>query len=186
MPSTQAARTARAITCAVLLIACDADDSVRKRALDETPARQLVGAWDAQFVVERSPGRQVARADGPGTAVRGIITLVEDRKGTVYPDLGVALHSGAYDIDFRPLGFDPHVSGEPPTVAATTLGVATGGHWPDSVVVMISPQLAGRGTIRGVVLRGRLAGDSVTGRWFAGGAPPFGAHGTFVLRRRSR
>jgi len=174
---------ASATALAAGLLGCHADDGARARALEEPLARRLVGTWEARFRADPPDSGRVGRVGRGGSEARGTIGLVEDRAGTSYPDLGSALHAGAYDIDFRPLGFDSRVPGEPPTAAATTLGAAVGGRSPDSVLVVLSPRASGRGGTRAVVLRGRLVGDSIAGRWRTGGVPPFGARGSFVLRR---
>ena len=175
---------AGAVVLAAALVACRGADAARAHTLDEPAARRLVGTWDARFRSDR-PDSAAGLGGARATETRGTIALVEDRAGTAYPDVPLALHAGAYDVDFRPLGFDPHVADEPPTAVATTLGAAAGGRTPDSVLVVLSPQGGGRGVTRAVVLRGRLAGDSVVGHWLTGGVPPFGARGTFVLHRRS-
>ena len=166
------------------LLACRQRDDARERALEEPPARRLVGAWDARFRADQPPDSERAGGRGGRSGeAQGTIALVEDGQATSCPDLPLALHAGTYDVDFRPLGFEVRDPGEPPTAAATTRTTLDGARSDDSVIVVLAPQSSGRAGTRAVVLRGRFDGDSIIGRWQAGGIAPFGTHGTFVLRR---
>ena len=183
MNGTTGRRVTAALCAATLVItACSGEPHDRVSALDEAPARELVGVWDVTLRLDR-PLTLAPIDNGSSREVAGTITLLEDHFGRPsYPQLTVPTHTGAYDVDFRPFGVNVRNSVDAPIVVART-GHDTSGaaalSLADSVFIVLNP-----GTSRyAVLLVGRLAGDTIAGIWSAESF--LGGGGVFVLRRRS-
>ncbi len=167
----------------VLIPGCGRDSSQRTEALATTPARQLVGVWDATFLLDRpiAPGTDPLQ---PPRHVTGSMAFLEDHVGSLSPEeLTSPTHVGVYDIDFRVLGFQPHGPSGFPTVVARTIARVEGPPiasttMPDSVSIVLD---AGSSRFP-LLLQGKIAADSVSGTWTAGQA--LGGGGRFSLLRR--
>jgi len=135
-------------------------------------AARLADYWNAEFVLERAPmGADV----GTQPTARGTLVLLEGPgHGRVSALPTRVTHVGVYHVDFRPLGFSPPMDGAVPELVASVI-------IPDTVTAVI-PAEERDGLL---VLRGVLAGDSVTGTWNYGSRAAGGWGGRFVLRRRT-
>ena len=130
---------------------------------------RLDGRWTMVLRLEEPIQLHGDTLAGP---VRGEISLIDNRAVRSAPGLaGRPTHYGAYAADFAPFGFTAGAGGVP-TAVARLLDA-------DSVEIALAP-----GPDRPVVLAGRLAGDSVTGRWRYEWGRATGAAGRFVMRRR--
>ena len=148
------------------------DDPDRLRALNEAPARNLVGTWDATFQLDRAV--IVTATVAPSAPVTGAIAFVESHTAAVdAPQLHAPTHTAVYDLDFRPFGFDLGVGGSKPVGVARTSA-------PDSVVVFLAPS----GSLFSVRLEGVLTGDTLRGIWNAESSRAGAGGGRFILRRR--
>lgn len=151
----------RATLCLAAVGCVDARD-VAPRA-----EARLVGTWDARFDIAQSP------LDGGHAAgtVDGRISFLANRwlEGRV---AGIASPTdyGSYDVDFRPLGFDPRKEGRTPTAIAGSLP-------DDSIAIVLGD------ADRSVSMRGRLDADSITGTWDASLGRADAGAGRFVMRR---
>ena len=125
---------------------------------------RLDGEWTAEFRLEHPATLTV---DPSGVApVRGRVVLMRNERAA---ETGGPAWYGVYSADLRP--FEVPAPAGIPTVVA-------GGAGGDSVEITFGPAETG------VTGRGRVAGDSVTGEWWAGGTRPApGSSGRFVLRR---
>lgn len=149
-------------------LACSDRVALQDRA-DSLRARWLAGMWDASFALDVS----LAQRDFPTPPVRGRIALLPNRwlDGS-YPGIDALSDYGTYDVDFTSFGIEPRARGETPTVVAGWTGR-------DSVQFVLTsgvPSLS-------IVLRGRVVGDSITGRWTYTVARASGGGGQFVLVR---
>jgi hypothetical protein len=123
---------------------------------------RLDGRWAVDLRLE-APLR--LRGDTAPTVVHGEIVLIDDPAPR-----GGPTHYGAYAADFAPFGFAPR-TGRVPAVAARLLRG-------DSVEIELD-----QGGSRRVMLRGKLAGDSVAGHWRYDAGRRRAAAGRFVMRR---
>jgi len=180
-------RAGQMLTIGLLLLAlgCQGDSGERRRALEEAPAKHLVGVWDATFWLDR-PISLGAAARNPPRSITGLMALVEDHQDQVSSeDLSDPTHVGVYDIDFSSFGFQPgDTHSIPVAVARTTArrtvgpGQTAPGSERDSVTIVLDP-----GTSRYPCrLTGAFSADSITGVWTAGQA--LGGGGRFLLTRR--
>jgi len=103
--------------------------------------------------------------------VRGEIALIDNPAVRGALVAGRPTHFGVYTADFAPFGFTVATGGIP-TAAARLLGA-------DSVEISLDPADG-----RAVVLRGRLAGDSIVGHWRYEAGRSAAAAGRFVMRGR--
>jgi hypothetical protein len=163
-----------------LIIGCGRDSSERREELATTPARRLVGIWDATFWLDRpvAPGT----AQKPPRQVSGSMAFLEDHVGSLSPEeLSNPTHVGVYDIDFRALGFQPRgPDGMPALVARTEASIAAPSASAPTgapVSIVLDPGST-RFPLR---LVGTIAGDSVSGTWTAGQS--LGGGGRFTLQR---
>lgn len=160
-------RATRPVVSTLLLLAASACD----HASASRPARpeRLDGEWAVELRLEHPV--TLTRDAGGAPPVRGTVVLLENARARRVEGLsGIPTHVGVYAADLRPLGL--RGGGEVPTLAARLSG-------DDSVQVAFDPEqgppFAGRGV---------LAGDSVTGHWWAGGGRTAGrSSGRFVMRR---
>ena len=167
----------RAVTAicslAFVFVGCSkTDDSRRERALDAPTARLLVGTWDATFTLDR-PLKVTSDSTRP-RSVTGALAFVEARHvAPEIPQLSGATHDVAYDVDFRPFGFDLRDRGAAPPAAART-GER------DSVAILF-----GTGeSLFSLRVQGAFVGDSVSGVWTAETPRSGGAGGRFSMHRR--
>ena len=173
-PASHVVRRAHAFLLAascVIGIGCGPRDS-KLGAGEADLAARLADFWNAEFVLERAP--MGAEARNQPTA-RGTLALLEgpgSGRASALP--APVTHTGVYHVDFRPLGFSPPTGG---AVSELIAGVIL----PDTVVAVIPAEERDRL----LVLRGVLAGDSVTGTWSYGARAAGGWGGRFVLRRRA-
>ena len=173
------------IVAAVLLMlcvasACRSNGAERQRAMDDAPARRLVGVWDVTLHLDRAL-TLTSHAKTVPRDVAGTITLVEDHFGrATYPQMSAPTHAGAYDVDFRIFDFQARDAADAPiAVARTTHDSSTSLNrtHADSAYIVLNP-----GTSRyALMLAGAFTGDSIAGVWsvesFLGGG------GTFALHR---
>ena len=166
-------RNARVCVALVGLALAACGTAHERQALADTlPAARLVGAWHVRFHLQTPlTGRDTAGAP----EVHGTLALVQDRWVRNVPPLSGLTHTGSYDVDFRPFGFETRDAGEVPRAVARVAS-----H--DSVQVVLDP---GDGQLP-VVLRGTWTGDSITGAWAL--EPPEravgGGGGRFVMTPR--
>jgi hypothetical protein len=157
----------------VVFIGCSkTDDSGRERALNAPTARLLTGIWDATFTLDR-PLIVTSDSTRPRT-ISGAVAFVEARHvAPEIPQLSGATHDVAYDVDFRPFGFDLRDRGAtPPAVARTSER--------DSVAILF-----GNGeSLFSLHVQGAFVGDSVSGVWTAEASRSGEAGGRFSMHRR--
>ncbi len=156
----------RALPLLALLAACGG--GVGRSARADHPER-LDRRWAIDLRLEE-PIELRGDTAAAGT-VRGEIALIDNRAPRSSLVAGQPTHFGVYAADFAPFGFTAS-AGRIPTAAARLLG-------PDSVEISLDP--AGG---QAVMLRGKLAGDSIVGRWRYDAGRSAGAAGRFVMRGR--
>ena len=156
---------------AVAAVAACGDRSARPTA--EPPvAQRLVGVWDVAYTLDQ-PTLLSTRRDAVARVVRGRIAFLANRwVDASRPGLAMPTDYGTYDINFTPFGFQTRRDGQPPTATAGPLGG-------DSLEVLLGPS-PDRVT---VVMRGKLANDSITGTWGVSIARVDGAGGRFLMSR---
>lgn len=169
-----------------LALACQRNPAQRSDALGTAPAQRLVGVWDATFWLDR-PVDVLPGSSFKPLRITGTIAFVEDHAGRLSPEaLPEPTHLGIYDIDFRPLGFEPRTAaGFPVAVARTSAGVnpqtdPTAPARIDSVSIAFDPG----SSVYPLRVLGTITLDSVSGQWTAGQSLSGG--GRFVLLRHSR
>ena len=130
----------------------------------------LTGVWSAELVLTRPMlGRPDSATAG---AARGRIALLREDRLREAPGLtGAPTHVGTHTLSLRRFGFEPGQRGDMPG------GVA---RWvpPDSVELAFESPGGGEA----FTIRGRLAGDSITGRWHYS-TRVTGAAGRVTMRR---
>lgn len=157
---------------AALLLALSASGCERARRPADVPgADALTGEWSAELVVTQPlAGRTLA---APAPAARGTLSLLRDGRARRVPGLtGPPTHVGARTVRLRPLGFEPRPPGGVPGVAARWIA-------PDSVEMAFESATPDEL----FVIRGRMEGDSIAGRWHYGSRGAGGSFGRVVLRR---
>ena len=171
---TPMSRTVTAICfLAFVFVGCSrTDDARRERALDAPTARLLAGMWDATFTLDR-PLTVTSDSTRP-RSVTGALAFVEARHvAPVIPQLSGATHDVAYDVDFRPFGFDLRDRG-----AALPAVARTGER--DSLVIWFGADAS----LFSLRVQGAFVGDSVSGVWTAETPRAGGAGGRFSMHRR--
>jgi hypothetical protein len=143
-----------------LLAACGGTGG--RSAVTGRPER-LEGRWSVDLRLERP--LQLHRDTAAAGTVHAELVLIRNPAPQ-----GGPTHFGAYAADFAPFGFASR-AGRVPAVAARLLGG-------DSVEIALDP-----GGSRRVMLRGKLAGDSVAGHWRYDAGRRRAAAGRFVMRR---
>lgn len=162
----------------LLAAACSTRDADRQRALDDLPARHLIGQWNATLLLERPLTLSHPSSPMPSN-VSGSITLLEDHYGRItYPQMASPTHAGVYDLDLHALGLPDRGTTDAPVAVARTTRL-TGTAAPDSVNIVLNPG----GSRYALLLRGRIMGDSIVGTWQAESFLDGG--GSFVLHRRN-
>ena len=156
---------------AMLLVLVPAACERARPPSDAPGADALTGEWSAELAVTQPlAGRALAADAAPA---RGTISLLRDEGGRRVRGLGgPATHVGARTLHLRPFGFDPRPPGNVPGVAARWMP-------PDSVELAFEST----GPDETFTIRGRLAGDSIAGRWHYGSRGAGGASGSAVMRR---
>lgn len=130
----------------------------------------LVGAWESQWTLEKPSERNVVPAKA--SVVHGRLALIVASphvKSLNFADLAGRAFFGVYDAEFDAFGFP--ANGLPPLVSVSRAGR-------DSVEVVLNPQ-SDHG---GLIMRGRLSGDSLVGVWSQ--SVSGGASGHFVMRKQ--
>jgi hypothetical protein len=170
-------RVARAVIatwCTVFVfVGCSrTDDTRRERALEAPTARLLVGTWDATFTLDRP---LTVRSDSTRpVAVTGVLAFVEAHHvAPEIPQLSGSTHDVAYDVDFRPFGFDLGGRGAAPIAVARTSER-------DSVAILFGADES----LFSLRVQGAFIGDSVSGVWTAESPRSAGAGGRFSMHRR--
>jgi hypothetical protein len=146
----------------VLAAACATPD---RDAAWSLHAGTLTGRWDVLLQIDRA-------ITAPRSTMGGTITLTENRSvDRALPDVGLPTNYGAYEIDFRPLGFVPSGGLVPSVLAGVTPG--------DTLQVEFETDRSG------FVMRmtAPLASDSLRGTWFAVESRNPVASGTFLMTR---
>ena len=164
-------RRSRLALVATMLIACN-DYGGADREARAVDTRQLVGTWDAHFYLERP---LVVGSDSESTKqpVRGELAFLANRSvGQVYPMMESPSANGAFDVDFRPFGFDVRSGGETPVATAGWLGT-------DSLEIILGNPDSDI-TVR---MRGKIAGDSIAGTWRVLLSRTGGGGGRFLMVR---
>ena len=156
-----------AMLLALVPAACE-----RARPPSDAPGADAVtGEWSAEFVVTQPLAGRAHAAGAP--PARGTISLLRDDGGRRVRGLGgPATHVGAQTMHLRPFGFDPRPPGNVPGVAARWIA-------PDSVELAFESAAPDQT----FTIRGRLAGDSIAGRWHYSSRGAGGASGRAVMRR---
>jgi hypothetical protein len=130
-----------------------ADARDRQQHGESALARQLAGAWDVTFHLERPPlltGDTLRVHD-----VSGSFTFLANRSPEHrYSGVGSVTNYGTYDIDFTGFGFDLRDTGRIPTVAVDSVAR-------DSIEIVLSPEQEDIS----VRMRGGIMGDSISGKW---------------------
>jgi hypothetical protein len=170
-------RKARLVTAicslVIVFVGCSStDDASRERALDSPTARLLVGVWDITFTLDRP---LIVTSDPVRPRpVTGVVAFVEARHvAPEIPQLSGSTHDVAFDLDFRPFGFDLRDRG------ASAIAAARTGE-PDSVTIVFGDDES----MFSVRSEGTLIGDSVSGVWTAEAPRSAGAGGRFSMHRR--
>lgn len=163
--------------------ACGADHGAdRARMLENVAARRFAGVWDVTFHADSQLGFS---RHAPDALVTGTLAFTEDVHGpTDVAELAGVTHTGVYDLDFRPFGWETRSGNEAAVAVARVLGatgVAVAPAAADSFYVVLSP-----GTQRFAVrMAGTIVGDSCAGTWSASSFSAGGGAGTFVMRHRA-
>ena len=157
--------------CGAVAVGCSGGGSHDGPTVDEQTARRLVGAWDATFLLDRP--LTVPTDSVRPLPVVGVLAFVEDRSGQRdLPRLAGTTHSVAYDLDFRPFGFDLRDRGMPPVSAART-----------SVRDSVDIVFGAGDSFFSLRAQGAFTGDSLAGTWSVE-SPRAGAGGRFSMHRR--
>ncbi len=167
----------RALLTAVMAIAagCGGDRSGSDRSADSPETRRLAGAWTVRLHVDRLRFETVAPGDALLREASGDVALVVNRWLAGDPQRPRPALYGTYDIDFRPLGFDPLITSGVPRVEASPRGR-------DSVDIVFEPE----DDRQRVSMRGAWTADSIVGRWeLDGDRIGADAKGSFVMRGTS-
>jgi len=167
----------RALLIIVLAITagCGDDRSRSEQSADSPEARRLAGAWTVHLHIDRLRFQPVAPDDELRRAVSGDVALVANHWLAADPERPRPNLYGTYDVDFRPLGFDPPIASGVPRVEASVRGR-------DSVEIVFEPG----DTQERVRMRGAWTGDSIVGRWeLDGDRIGADAAGSFVMRGTS-
>ncbi|HEU0299352.1 MAG TPA: hypothetical protein VFR37_07860 [Longimicrobium sp.] len=163
-------RSGRCGAAAALMVVLAAACERTRGPSDTAGADALTGTWTAELVVTQP---LAARGNAGLPTAHGTISLLRDDDGRRMRGLsGPATHVGAQTVHLRPFGFEARPGGEVPGVAARWIA-------PDSVELAFesaSPDQA-------FVIRGRLTGDSIAGRWHYTSRGAGGALGRVVMRR---
>jgi len=156
------------VSAGALLLLAAAACSRADASRPDHPER-LDGAWTVELRLEQPA--TLTRDTLGVPPVRGTVVLLENERVRGAAGLsGAPTHVGVYSADLAPLAL--RSGGEVPTLVAR---MAAG----DSVEIAFDPA---RG--HPFVGRGVLAGDSVTGHWWAGGGRTAGRSSCrFVMRR---
>ena len=166
-------RPAALVPIYLVALAVIATLALSVRAAGAARSGPLGGAWSAEFHLDSITRRWGDSAWRP-TARRAAGTVVLRAGPTRYPELnGVPWRPtfvGRHGVDFAPL---LRWNG---TAAPEAVGIRLG---PDSVRVYLSGVCCHSGGVAG---RGRIAGDSVVGRWTTD-SDGWAAWGHFTLRR---
>lgn len=164
-------------------IGCRERSAQQRRALDEEPAKRLVGAWDATLWLERPITLSIG-VRTPPESISGTMAFLVDRRGEFLNEaLPEATHVGVYDIDLGAFGIRLQDPREVPVLIARTKTrvVAAEARVPDasareSVTIVIDPS----DSRYPFQLNGVFTADRITGSWTAGQS--LGGGGRFVLR----
>lgn len=165
--------TRRIWLCLTVAIAAScADRTALDQRAESAPAQRLVGTWVVSFHMDRSLMPTMDTVSVPQD-VRGQLAFLANRwLDRAYPQIETPTDYGTYDIDFAPFGFDPRVTGQPPTAVAGWLA-----H--DSVEIILEPEQ----TQMAVTMRGKLDGDSISGIWQVSVSRTSGGGGRFMMSR---
>jgi hypothetical protein len=149
---------------ALALVGCDPGE--RRPPERETGAAVLTGMWDATFAATRP-----FLGHDSGAVVSGRLVLMPTRALGTDRRMPAPTHFGAYEVDYRPLGFQLSAAGDVPTLRAA---LRPG----DSVVMAFDAS----DPAHQLVLHGIVSGDTIRGRWeYVSRAG--GAGGDVVLHR---
>jgi len=158
------------LTSAAMLAGCQ-KTRPPMNADESLVAQQLSGAWDMELQLIRSPLIALDTTHVPREIRGKLDLLVNTSLNTSFGGVGIPTNYGSYDLDLTPFGFDPRITGTPPTAVA---GLKSG----DSVAIMLSP---GNGTGE-MLLTGRLSDSTIAGTWQISRERSTG-NGRFVLKR---
>jgi len=159
------------VVVAAVVIACNERSGLASEART-ADTRRLVGTWDARFYLERP---LVVGSDSVATKqpVQGELAFLTNRSvSQAYPMLESPSANGAFDVDFRPFGFDARSDDEAPVAAASWLS-------PDSLEIMLGDPHSDI-TVR---MRGEIMTDSIVGSWRVLLSRTGGGGGRFVMLR---
>lgn len=155
--------TLRASALVLVLVGCGTSE--RGQPTDEDRAAALTGLWTASFVTTRP-----FLGHDSGGAVSGHLVLMPTSRLDDGGGMPRPTHYGAFDVDYRPLGFQLMPAGDVPTLrAALTLH--------DSVLLSFGSDPA-----HTLVVRGQVSGDSIHAVWEYSSRAG-GAAGSAELRR---
>ncbi len=167
-------------------IGCRERSAQHRRALEQEPAKRLVGAWDATLWLERPVTLSIG-VRTPPESISGTMAFLPDRRSEfLHESLSEATHVGVYDIDLSAFGIRMEDSREVPVLIARTRAQASAANAPearlpdpagrDSVTIVLEPT-ASRNPFQ---LNGVFTADKITGTWTAGQS--LGGGGRFVLQ----
>lgn len=159
---------------AALLVAAAACDRSRPGAPPGGVPDRLEGSWMLELRLEHPA--QLGGGTAATRPVRGEVVLLVSGGGRprrLEEPGSLPTHYGSHGVDTRPFGIALRRGGRVPTVSVRPAGA-------DSVVLTLDPDAPGGG----LTVAGRLAGDSVAGRWrWHGPGRSPGASGRFTMRR---
>jgi hypothetical protein len=159
------------LVAALMLMACN-DRNAEERDATTFDARRLVGTWDARFYLDRP---LIVGSDSESTKqdVQGELAFLANRSvSQAYPMMESPSANGAFDVDFRPFGFDARSDDETPVAAAGWISA-------DSLEIMLGNPNSDI-TVR---MRGKVAADSIAGTWRVLVSRTGGGGGRFVMVR---
>lgn len=159
------------VVVAAAVIACNERSGLASEAR-AADTRRLVGTWDAHFYLDRP---LVIGSDSETTKqqVQGELAFLANRSvSQAYPMMAAPAANGAFDVDFRPFGFDARSDDEAPVAAAGWISS-------DSLEIILGDPHNDI-TVR---MRGRVELDSIAGTWRVLVSRTGGGGGRFVMVR---
>jgi hypothetical protein len=138
-----------ALAAGLAALALGGCDAAERRPARETGAAVLTGMWDAAFEVTRP-----FLGHDSGATVAGRLVLMPTQALGANRHMPAPTHYGAYEVDYRPLGFRLSAAGDVPTLRAALLPG-------DSVILAFEAS----DPTHELVLHGRVSGDTIRGTW---------------------
>lgn len=164
-----------ALSAFLMSTGCTGDGVQRRQPSADAGFARLSGMWDITLRLER-PVTLATDARRLPRSVAGTVVLLEDHDAArSFAEMQNPTHIGVYDINLDSLELPSWNSHALPGIAAHAGPTSMR---PDSVFLVLNPELTGHS----VRLSGVLEGGQAKGSWTADS--PLGGGGTFTLHRR--